>query len=302
MEGKAILFKEFGDVDAFPICLDTQDTEEIIHAIKLMAPTFGGINLEDITSPRCVEIETRLKEELDIPIFHDDQHGTAIVTLAALINSLKIIGKRKEDIRVVVSGVGAAGSAIIRTLKTYGVEHIIAVDRHGMLDKDNFDSYDFVKQEMFDYIETGKGTLADAMKNTDVFIGVSVAGLVTKEMVESMNQDPIILAMANPVPEIMPELAYEAGAAIVGTGRSDYPNQVNNVSAFPGIFRGTFDAKAHTITREMMVEAAYAIASYIPDEEINKENIIPSALNKEVSTLVAERVKAKAIEQGVIRK
>jgi len=301
MEGKAILFKEFGDVDAFPICLDTQDTEEIIKAIKLMAPTFGGINLEDITSPRCVEIENRLKAELDIPIFHDDQHGTAIVTLAALINSLKIIKKDKSDIKVVVSGVGAAGSAIIRTLHTYGVKHIVAVDRHGMLNKDHYDQYDFVKQEMFGYIESGDGSLADAMKNADVFVGVSVAGLVSKEMVESMNNEPIILAMANPVPEIMPEIAKEAGAVIVGTGRSDYPNQVNNVSAFPGIFRGVFDAKAHTITGEMMVEAAYAIASFIPDNELNVENIIPSALNKEVSKLVAQRVKDKAIEQGVTR-
>ncbi len=302
MEGKAILFKEFGNVDAFPICLDTQDTEEIINAIKLIAPTFGGINLEDISSPRCVEIETRLKAELDIPIFHDDQHGTAIVTLAALINSLKIIGKDKKNIKVVVSGVGAAGSAIIRTLHTYGVKHITAVDRHGILNKAEFDSYDFVKQEMFDYIESGEGTLADALVDADVFVGVSVAGLVTQEMVKSMRKDPIILAMANPTPEIMPEIAYEAGAAIVGTGRSDYPNQVNNVSAFPGIFRGVFDAKAHTITREMMVEAAFAIASYIPDKEISKTNIIPSALNKEVSILVAERVRAKAIEQGVVRK
>ncbi len=301
MEGKAILFKEFGDVDAFPICLDTQDTEEIIKAIKLIAPTFGGINLEDISSPRCVEIENRLKAELDIPIFHDDQHGTAIVTLAALINSLKIIKKDKSDIKVVVSGVGAAGSAIIRTLHTYGVKHIVAVDRHGMLNKDHYDQYDFVKQEMFGYIESGDGSLADAMKNADVFVGVSVAGLVSKEMVESMNNEPIILAMANPVPEIMPEIAKEAGAVIVGTGRSDYPNQVNNVSAFPGIFRGVFDAKAHTITGKMMVEAAYAIASFIPDDELNVENIIPSALNKEVSKLVAQRVKDKAIEQGVTR-
>lgn len=301
MEGKAILFKEFGNVDAFPICLDTQDTEEIIKAVKLMAPTFGGINLEDISSPRCVEIENRLKAELDIPIFHDDQHGTAIVTLAALINSLKIIGKNKEDIKVVVSGVGAAGSAIIRTLHTYGVKNIVAVDRHGMLNKDHYEDYDFVKKEMFDYIQSGSGDLTEAMKGTDVFIGVSVAGLVTADMVKSMNNEPIILAMANPTPEIMPDIAYEAGAAIVGTGRSDFPNQVNNVSAFPGIFRGVFDAKAHTITREMMVEAAYAIASYIPENEISKTNIIPSALNKEVSKLVAERVKAKAIEQGVIR-
>ncbi len=302
MEGKAILFKEFGNIDAYPICLDTQDTEEIIRTIKLIAPGFGGINLEDISAPRCVEIETRLKSELDIPVFHDDQHGTAVVCLAALINSLKVVGKDKSKIRLVVSGIGAAGSAIIRTLHTYGVKTIIAVDIDGILSTSQSSSYNFLKREMLDYITDEQGDLSDALKGADVFIGVSAPNIVSKMMVESMNKDSIVLAMANPVPEIMPDLAIEAGARIVGTGRSDFPNQVNNVSAFPGIFRGAFDAKATMITTEMMVEAALAIAGFIPDKELHEQNIIPSALNKEVAKLVAEKVKLKAIEQKITRK
>ena len=302
MEGKAILFKEFGNVDAYPICLDTQDTEEIIKTIKLIAPGFGGINLEDISAPRCVEIEMRLKKELDIPVFHDDQHGTAVVCLAALINSLKVIGKDKTKIRLVVSGIGAAGSAIIRTLHTYGVKTIIAVDIDGILNLEQSKDYNFVKKEMLNYITYEQGDLTDALKDADVFIGVSAANIVTKTMVSSMKKDSIVLAMANPTPEIMPYLALEAGARIVGTGRSDFPNQVNNVSAFPGIFRGAFDAKATTITTEMMVEAASAIASFIPDDQLNEQNIIPSALNKDVANIVAERVRLKAIDQKITRK
>ncbi|QVK20219.1 NADP-dependent malic enzyme [Mycoplasmatota bacterium] len=294
MEGKAILFKTFAGVDAFPICLDTTDTEEIIRTCKLLSPSFGGINLEDISAPRCIEIETRLKTELDIPVFHDDQHGTAIVTLAAIINSLKIVNKEKEQIKICICGTGAAGSSIIKMLYEYGIKDIVAVDEYGILNKDKMEDYDFLKKDLLNYVNKKniRGTLKDAIKDTDIFIGVSVGGIVSKDMIKSMNTDPIVLAMANPTPEIMPELAIEAGAKIVGTGRSDYPNQVNNVLAFPGIFRGALDAKAKKITKEMMLAASMAIANYIPQDKLSYDNIIPDAMDKGVARSVAASVKS----------
>ncbi|NBJ92694.1 NAD(P)-dependent malic enzyme [Parablautia muri] len=293
MEGKAVLFKEFGGVNAIPICLDTQDTEELIRTITYLAPGFGGINLEDISAPRCFEIEERLKEILDIPVFHDDQHGTAIVVLAGIINALKVVKKKKEDCKVVVNGAGSAGVAITKLLVTYGFPNIIMCDKVGILSK-NTKELNWMQQKMTEitnpFHETG--TLADALKGADIFIGVSAPNIVTPEMVSSMNHDAILFAMANPVPEIMPDAAKAAGARVVGTGRSDFPNQVNNVVAFPGIFKGALEGRAVQITEEMKLAAAKAIASLVPDEELNEDNILPEAFNPKVAYLVAEAVKA----------
>lgn len=303
MEGKAILFKEFGGVDAFPICLDTQDTEEIIKAVKLIAPGFGGINLEDISAPRCVEIETRLKEELDIPVFHDDQHGTAIVVVAALINSFKIVGKSFETAKFIVSGAGAAGSSIIKLLIKMGAKDIVVNDIDGLINKDDIKNYNFLKREIAEITnpENIKGGLKEGVKDRDVFIGVSAPNILTIDMVKSMNKDAIVFAMANPTPEIMPEDAKKAGARIVGTGRSDYPNQVNNVLAFPGIFKGALEVKAKKITDEMKIAAAIGIAKLIDEKELNEENVIPNPFNPKVVDVVAEEVKKIAKEQGITR-
>ncbi|MCM1049481.1 MAG: NADP-dependent malic enzyme [Clostridiales bacterium] len=293
MEGKAVLFKEFGGVNAVPICLDTQDTEEIIKAVTYLAPGFGGINLEDISAPRCFEIEERLKATLDIPVFHDDQHGTAIVVLAGTINALKVIGKKKEDCKVVVNGAGSAGIAITKLLQSYGFSNIILCDSTGIVCKSR-SNLNKVKQQMAECTNPNNisGTLADAMKDSDIFIGVSAPNVVTSEMVASMNKDAIIFAMSNPVPEIMPDVAKAAGARIVGTGRSDFPNQINNVVAFPGIFKGALEGRAPQITEEMKLAAAYAIAGLVPDDELNEDNIMPEAFNPKVAEVVAEAVKA----------
>ena len=292
MEGKAVLFKEFGGVNAVPICLDTQDTEEIIKAVTWMAPGFGGINLEDISAPRCFEIEERLKEILDIPVFHDDQHGTAIVVLAGIINALKVTGKKKEACRVVVNGAGSAGIAISRLLLTYGFENITLCDRAGILRK-GMDGLNWMQEKMMDVTNPDHltGSLADAMKGADIFIGVSAPGIVTKEMVASMNCDAILFAMANPVPEIMPDLAKEAGARVVGTGRSDFPNQVNNVVVFPGIFKGALEGRASAITEEMKLAAAEAIAGLVDDADLNEDNILPEAFDPRVADAVSKAVK-----------
>lgn len=293
MEGKAVLFKEFGGVNAVPICLDTQDTEEIIKAVTYLAPGFGGINLEDISAPRCFEIEERLKEILDIPVFHDDQHGTAIVVLAGIINALKVVGKKKEDCQIVVNGAGSAGVAITKLLLTYGFPHIIMCDKTGILSK-NTKGLNWMQQKMTQVtnLDQKEGTLADALKGADIFVGVSAPGIVSPEMVASMNKDSILFAMANPVPEIMPDAAKAAGARIVGTGRSDFPNQVNNVIAFPGIFKGALEGRATQITEEMKLAAAAAIASLVPDDELNENNILPEAFHPEVAELVANAVKS----------
>ena len=293
MEGKAVLFKEFGGVNAVPICLDTQDTEEIIKAITWIAPAFGGINLEDISAPRCFEIEERLNEILDIPVFHDDQHGTAIVVLAGIINALKVKKKKKEDCKVVVNGAGSAGIAIARLLLTYGFTNVILCDKAGILHKQS-ENLNWMQEKMMEITNPfqEKGSLADAMKGADIFVGVSAPGIVSKEMVASMNPDAILFAMANPVPEIMPDLAKEAGAKVVGTGRSDFPNQVNNVVAFPGIFRGALEGRATHITEEMKLAAAKAIAGLVPEEELNEDNIMPEAFNPKVAEVVAEAVKS----------
>ena len=293
MEGKCVLFKEFGNVNAVPICLDTQDTEEIIECVKNIAPAFGGINLEDISAPRCFEIEERLKEMLNIPVFHDDQHGTAIVVLAGIINALKVTGKKKEDCRVVVNGAGSAGVAITKLLLSYGFPNVIMCDKEGIIGKD-YPNLNWMQQKMTEVtnLSGAKGTLGDALKGADIFVGVSAPGIVTPEMVSSMNKDAILFAMANPVPEIMPDAAKAAGARIVGTGRSDFPNQINNVVAFPGIFKGALEGRALQITEEMKLAAAKAIASLVPDEELNENNIIPEAFNPEVANLVAEAVKS----------
>ncbi len=292
MEGKAVLFKEFGGVNAVPICLDTQDTEEIIKAVTYLAPGFGGINLEDISAPRCFEIEERLKKTLNIPVFHDDQHGTAIVVLAGIINALKVVGKKKEDCQIVVNGAGSAGVAITKLLLTYGFPHIIMCDKAGILSK-NTEGLNWMQQKMVQItnLEQKKGTLADALKGADIFVGVSAPGIVSPEMVASMNKDAILFAMANPVPEIMPDIAKAAGARVVGTGRSDFPNQVNNVIAFPGIFKGALEGRATQITEEMKLAAATAISSLVPDEELNENNILPEAFHPEVAQLVAQAVK-----------
>ena len=301
MEGKCVLFKEFGNVNAVPICLDTQDTEEIIAAVKNIAPGFGGINLEDISAPRCFEIEERLKEMLDIPVFHDDQHGTAIVVLAGIINSLRLTGKKKEDCKVVVNGAGSAGVAITKLLLTYGFTHVTMCDRLGIIGKD-YPNLNWMQQKMTEVtnLENAKGTLADALKGADAFIGVSRPNLVTKEMVSTMNNG-IVFAMANPTPEIMPDEALAGGAAVVGTGRSDFPNQINNVLVFPGVFKGALSVRAKEITELMKQRASYAIASMIPDEELTPENIIASPLNKKVADVVAKAVADTAIEEGIAR-
>lgn len=293
MEGKAVLFKEFGGVNAVPICLDTQDTEEIIKAVTWLAPGFGGINLEDISAPRCFEIEERLKATLNIPVFHDDQHGTAIVVLAGIINALKVVGKKKEDCRVVVNGAGSAGVAITKLLLTYGFPNIILCDRSGIIYKGR-DGLNWMKEQMAEVTnpDNKTGNLAEALKGADIFVGVSAPGSVTPEMVASMNHDAILFALANPVPEIMPDVAKAAGARVIGTGRSDFPNQVNNVVAFPGIFKGALEGRAPQITEEMKLAAANAIASLVPENELNEDNIMPEPFNPKVAELVAEAVKS----------
>ena len=292
MEGKAVLFKEFGGINAFPICLDTQDTEEIIETVVRIAPAFGGINLEDISAPRCFEIEERLKKLLNIPIFHDDQHGTAIVVLAGIINALKVTGKKKEDCRVVVNGAGSAGVAITKLLLNYGFPHITMCDKTGMLCK-GMEGLNWMQEKMVEVtnLEHKTGTLADALKGADIFVGVSAPGIVSQEMVASMNKDSILFAMANPVPEIMPDLAKAAGARVVGTGRSDFPNQVNNVLIFPGIFRGALEGRATAITEEMKLAAANAIAALVDDSELSDENILPAAFDPRVADAVSKAVK-----------
>ena len=292
MEGKAVLFKEFGGVNAVPVCLDTQDTEEIIKTVVNIAPAFGGINLEDISAPRCFEIEERLKELLDIPVFHDDQHGTAIVVLAGIINALKVTEKKKEDCRVVVNGAGSAGVAITKLLLTYGFEHITMCDINGIISSAS-PNLNWMQKKMTEVtnLENKTGSLTDAMRGADIFVGVSAPGIVTKEMVASMNSDAILFAMANPVPEIMPDLAKEAGARVVGTGRSDFPNQVNNVVAFPGIFKGALEGRATQITEEMKLATANAIASLVSDEELNENNILPEAFDSRVADVVSKAVK-----------
>lgn len=293
MEGKAVLFKEFGNVNAVPICLDTQDTEEIIKAVTYLAPGFGGINLEDISAPRCFEIEERLKEILDIPVFHDDQHGTAIVVLAGVINALKVVGKKKEDCRVVVNGAGSAGVAITKLLLTYGFPNIIMCDKVGIVSKDT-EGLNWMQKKMTEVtnLNNETGSLADALKGADIFIGVSAPNIVTPEMVASMNRDSILFAMANPVPEIMPDVAKAAGARVVGTGRSDFPNQVNNVVAFPGIFKGALEGRATQITEEMKLAAAEAIAGLVPADKLSDDNIMPEAFDPQVAEVVADAVKS----------
>lgn len=293
MEGKCVLFKEFGGVNAVPICIDTQDTEEIIKTVTYLAPNYGGINLEDISAPRCFEIEQRLKETLNIPVFHDDQHGTAIVVLAGIINSLKIVKKEKENCKVVINGAGSAGVAIAKLLLTYGFKNIIMCGRRGIISKDT-EGINWMQKKMTEVtnLNNETGSLADALKGADIFIGVSVPDAVTADMVKSMNSDAILFAMANPVPEIMPEVAKAAGARIVGTGRSDFPNQINNVVAFPGIFKGALEGRASQITEEMKLAAAIAIAELIPEEELNEENVIPEAFHPQVAGVVADAVKS----------
>ena len=292
MEGKAVLFKEFGGVNAFPICLDTQDTDEIVKAVKQIAPAFGGINLEDISAPRCFEIEERLKKELDIPVFHDDQHGTAIVVLSGVINALKITGKKKEDCKIVVNGSGAAGIAISKLLLSYGFKHLTLCDSSGIVSSKSKRLND-IKRKMLKVtnLEDKSGTLADAVVGTDIFVGVSAPGVLTQDMVRTMNKDAIIFAMANPVPEILPDEAKAAGARIVGTGRSDFPNQINNVVAFPGIFKGALEGRAPQITEEMKLAAAETLAALVSDEELNEDFIMPEAFDPRVAEAVAEAVK-----------
>ena len=293
MEGKAVLFKEFGGINAVPICLDTQDTEEIIRAVTWIAPGFGGINLEDISAPRCFEIEERLKSMLDIPVFHDDQHGTAIVVLAGIINALKVTGKRREDCRVVINGAGSAGIAIARLLLTWGFSDLLLCDRAGILCEGD-PGLNWMQEKMTKVTNRShqKGTLADAMRGADIFVGVSAPGIVTPEMVSSMNRDAILFAMANPVPEIMPDQARQAGARVVGTGRSDFPNQVNNVVAFPGIFKGALEGHARQITEEMKLAAAKAIADLVPAEVLDEDHIMPEAFDPRVAEAVAAAVKS----------
>ncbi|MGL5152112.1 MAG: NAD(P)-dependent malic enzyme [Clostridium sp.] len=303
MEGKCILFKEFGDVDAFPLVLDTKDVNEIVETVVRISPTLGGINLEDISAPRCFEIEKKLKEKLNIPVFHDDQHGTAIVTLAALINSLKIVDKSLEDLKVVINGAGSAGIAIAKLLLSSGVKNIVVCNRSGAIHRDMyFKNSSLEELAQITNPNNECGNLEDVIKGSDVFVGVSAPNSVTKDMVKSMAKDAIIFAMANPVPEIFPEDAISAGAKIVGTGRSDFPNQINNVLAFPGVFRGALDVMANDINEEMKVAAAYAIANVVSDDELSPQYIIPKAFNREVSNLVAEAVKDAAIKSGCIRK
>ncbi|WP_294786930.1 NADP-dependent malic enzyme [uncultured Eubacterium sp.] len=293
MEGKAVLFKEFGGVNAVPICLDTQDTEEIIRVVKALAPGFGGINLEDISAPRCFEIEERLKQELDIPVFHDDQHGTAIVVLAGIINALKVVGKQKEDCKIVVNGAGSAGIAITKLLLLYGFPKITMCDINGMISSQS-PNLNWMQKEMLKVtnLEDATGTLADALKDADIFVGVSAPNIVTAEMVASMNKDAILFAMANPIPEIMPDVAKAAGARVVGTGRSDFPNQVNNVVIFPGIFKGALEGRATQITDEMKLIAANAVAGLVAEEDLSEDNILPEAFDERVAEVVSAAVKA----------
>ncbi|MCR5704905.1 MAG: NADP-dependent malic enzyme [Eubacterium sp.] len=293
MEGKAVLFKEFGGVNAVPICLDTQDVDEIVDTVVRIAPGFGGINLEDISAPRCFEIENKLKERLDIPVFHDDQHGTAIVVLAGVINALKVVGKEKENCKVVINGDGSAGIAITKLLHRYGFRDLTLCGRYGILNK-SCANMNWAREEMIALInpENKTGSLADALNGADIFIGVSLPGVVTEEMVASMNKDAILFAMANPTPEIMPELAKKAGARVVGTGRSDFPNQVNNVVAFPGIFKGALEGRAKQITEDMKLAAALAIANAVPEDQLSEDNIMPEAFDPNVAEAVSEAVKA----------
>lgn len=303
MEGKAVLFKEFAGVDAFPICLDTKDPDKIVEAVALIAPGFGGINLEDISAPRCFEIEERLKKMLDIPVFHDDQHGTAVVVLSGLLNALKVVGKNIEKIKVVVNGAGAAAIAVTKILITAGVKHVVLCDSRGTIYKGRKENMNEAKIEI-SYItnkEILKGSLSDAVRKADVFIGLSTAGALNREMVKSMASDPIVFAMANPVPEIMPDEAREAGARIVATGRSDFPNQVNNCLGFPGIFKGALKVRATDINEEMKLAAAYGIASLIDENELHEENIIPNAFDPQVVEVVSEAVAQAAIDSGVAR-
>ena len=302
MEGKAILFKEFANVDAFPICLDTKDTDEIVETVKRLAPTFGGINLEDISAPRCFEIEARLKKELDIPVFHDDQHGTAIVVCAGLINALKVVKKDFKDIKIVINGAGSAGISICKLILQFGVGDVVLVDKAGALCPGE-EWMNPAQKQMAEITNKDKqrGNLAEIIKGKDVFIGVSAPNLVTPEMVSTMANDPIVFAMANPTPEIMPDLAKQGGARVVATGRSDFPNQINNVLVFPGIFRGALDVRATEITEEMKLAASHAIASLITDEELNEEYIIPSPFDKRVCSCVAKEVGRVAREQGIAR-
>jgi len=301
MEGKCVLFKSFGDVDAFPLCIKSKDVDDIVNTVYLVSGSFGGINLEDISAPRCFEIERKLKEKCDIPIFHDDQHGTAVITLAGLTNALKIVGKKKEDVKIVTSGAGAAAISITKLLLSAGFRNIVMTDRSGIIYEGRPEGMNWIKEEMarVTNLDHQKGSLADALKGADIFIGVSAPGLVTKEMVKSMNPDPIIFACANPTPEIFPDEAKAAGAAVIATGRSDFPNQVNNVIAFPGIFRGTFDVRASDINEEMKMAAAKALADFIPEEKLNAEYIIPKAFEEGVGKAVAVAVAKAARETGV---
>ncbi len=301
MEGKCVLFKSFGDVDAFPLCIKSKDVDDIVNTVYLVSGSFGGINLEDISAPRCFEIERKLKEKCDIPIFHDDQHGTAVITLAGLTNALKIVGKKKEDVKIVTSGAGAAAISITKLLLSAGFRNIVMTDRSGIIYEGRPEGMNWIKEEMarVTNLDHQKGSLADALKGADIFIGVSAPGLVTKEMVKSMNPDPIIFACANPTPEIFPDEAKAAGAAVIATGRSDFPNQVNNVLAFPGIFRGTFDVRASDINEEMKMAAAKALADFIPEEKLNADYIIPKAFEEGVGKAVAEAVAKAARETGV---
>lgn len=301
MEGKAVLFKEFGGVNAVPICLDTQDTEEIIRTVKNIAPGFGGINLEDISAPRCFEVEERLKQELDIPVFHDDQHGTAIIVLAGIINGLKVVGKEKENCQVVVNGAGSAGIAITKLLLRYGFKNIIMCDKTGIVGSKT-ENLNWMQKKMLEVTnpDDREGTLADAMKGADIFVGVSAPNIVSEEMVASMNHDAIMFAMANPVPEIMPDKAKKAGARVIGTGRSDFPNQVNNVLVFPGIFKGALEGHARRITEDMKLVAANAIASLVPDNELTDDNILPSVFDKRVADVVSKAVRDNISEDNMI--
>ena len=302
MEGKCILLKEFAGVDAIPICLDTKDTEEIIRTVKLLGPSFGGVNLEDISAPRCIEIETRLKAEMDIPVFHDDQRGTAIVVTAGLINSLKLVGKKVENITVVINGIGAAGSSIVKMIHKLGVKNILAVDRFGIINEGMVEN-NFLHEEIAKITNPNgiKGDLVEALKGADVFIGVSAPNLVSEDMVKSMAKDSIVFAMANPTPEIMPDLAKKAGARVTGSGRSDFPNQINNVLAFPGIFRGALDCKAKEINEEMKMATAIAIASIVSDEELHEDYVVPDAFDERVVEVVAKAVSETAIKMGITR-
>ena len=303
MEGKCVLFKSFADVDAFPICVKSKDVDEIVNTVYMISGSFGGINLEDISAPRCFEIERKLKEKCDIPIFHDDQHGTAVITLAGLTNALKVTGKRKEDVKIVTSGAGAAAISITKLLLSAGYKNITMTDRRGAIYKEREEGMNWIKREMAEVTNPDelKGSLADVIKGADVFIGVSAPGLVTQDMVRSMNRDAIIFACANPTPEIFPDDAKAAGAAVVATGRSDFPNQINNVLAFPGIFRGTFDAHATDINEEMKMAAAWALANLIPDDKLSPDYIIPKAFDPAVGPAVAAAVAEAAKESGVVR-